>query len=101
MYTLPCNLFCNGHVIHYTCFLLKGPSGQDGRTGPPGPTGPRGQPGNIGFPGPKGPSVRKNEGLKNEHLEIKMFCFVICLLFISFRVRLVSLVRREPLAPLD
>lgn len=41
------------------CFNHKGPSGQDGRTGPPGPTGPRGQPGNIGFPGPKGPSVSK------------------------------------------
>lgn len=37
--------------------LVQGPSGQDGRTGPPGPTGPRGQPGNIGFPGPKGPTV--------------------------------------------
>lgn len=37
--------------------LVQGPAGQDGRTGPPGPTGPRGQPGNIGFPGPKGNTV--------------------------------------------
>lgn len=43
------------------CFLLQGPAGQDGRSGPPGPTGPRGQAGNIGFPGPKGPSVSINK----------------------------------------
>lgn len=47
------------HVV-FACFVLQGPAGQDGRTGPPGPTGPRGQPGNIGFPGPKGPAVSQD-----------------------------------------
>ena len=59
-------MFAKKNLVNITscgtpCFLHQGPAGQDGRTGPPGPTGPRGQPGTIGFPGPKGPYVSKNE----------------------------------------
>lgn len=47
-------------ILTTSYIIFQGPSGQDGRGGPPGPTGPRGQPGNIGFPGPKGPGVSIN-----------------------------------------
>lgn len=62
LYCLCAQINANGMTSCCTsCSLLQGPSGQDGRSGPPGPTGPRGQPGNIGFPGPKGPSVSTNK----------------------------------------
>ena len=76
--------------------------------GPPGPTGPRGQPGNIGFPGPKGASVCINEAKtnKSQTFLISSFRFlyhkpVLNQNFTSLRVRVASLVTKEPMAPLD